>query len=68
MVMTYFSEEELINHLRCEFPRSKQYSINFKRYLSTLKPLNNGNFSLIIENRKFIIDKYTGFVLDVFEV
>lgn len=67
VVSKYFGDDDLINSLRKQYPRDKQYSVDFRFWLNTAKKTREG-LVVTVEDRNFLIDVYTGTVIrEVFE-
>ena len=62
VVSEYFSDDDLICILRPYFPRERQYVIDFRFWLDTAKKTKDG-IIVTVENRKFLVDEYTGAVI-----
>ena len=60
--ITYFTDDELVSQLRMQFPREKQYSIDFYKWLNTIKLTDKG-YVIQVENRKFLVDTILGVVI-----
>ena len=63
VISPYFSDSNLISILRAYFNRNEQYKINFKYWLNNVDYTEKG-IIVRIKNRKFLVDKYTGSVLE----
>lgn len=62
VVSKYFSDEDLINSLRKQYPRDKQYTVDFRFWLNTAKRTRDG-LVVTVEDRSFLVDEYSGSVV-----
>lgn len=62
VVSKYFSDDDLINGLRKQFSRDKQYSVDFRFWLNTAKKTRDG-LIVTVEDRSFLVDEFTGSVI-----
>ena len=62
VVSKYFSDDDLINSLRKQYPRDRQYSVDFRFWLNTAKRTRDG-LVVTVEDRSFLIDEYSGSVV-----
>lgn len=60
--LTYFTDDELVCQLRMQFPREKQYKIDFRKWLNTMR-LTDAGYVIQVENRKFLVDTKLGVVI-----
>ena len=58
----YFTDEELACNLRPFFSEDKRFSIDFQSWFAKSKQTSQG-FVVQVEDRRFLIDVYTGLVL-----
>lgn len=58
----YFTDEELACNLRPYFESEKRFTIDFKSWFAKSKQTSQG-FVVQVEDRRFLIDVYTGLVL-----
>ena len=61
MVLTYFTKDELITQLKMQFDYEEQQSIDFNQF--TMTETVKG-FIVKINNRKFLVHKTLGVVID----
>ena len=62
VVSKYFSDDDLINSLRKQYPRDRQYSVDFRFWLNTAKRTRDG-LVVTVEDRSFLIDEFSGSVV-----
>ena len=60
----YYDDADVINQLRGFFDEELRYNIDFNVALSLIEDYNEKLFIVKLRNRKFLIDKITGVVIE----
>jgi hypothetical protein len=61
-VSRYVSDKTIVSSLRKFYDKNEQYSINFRYWLHTARPVKDG-IMLNVGSRYFLVDEITGSVI-----
>lgn len=66
-ITRYVSSEDIISQLRLYYGYPTCNTIDFNKYLGTIKYTQDGYLSCFVRNQIFIIDPITGVIIECYE-